>query len=94
MARNKSSRSERIYRLWDSKAKEWLPRRFFSSLINAHHKAELIVSDKNPNKDVGYTVEVLDTSRGDKWLGTYKRSTKGVLFQRIRFKDDENETKV
>jgi hypothetical protein len=75
----------RPFRLWDSKAKVYLRSRNFRSLVNAHHTANNIVADKNPHRDVGYTVEVLDASRGEKWLGTYRRTTHGTFIERIKF---------
>jgi hypothetical protein len=75
----------RPFRLWDSKAKSFLPSRNYKSLVNAHHRANNIVADKNPHRDVGYTVEVLDASRGDKWLGTYRRTSSGTFIERIKF---------
>lgn len=65
--------TKRPYRLWDTKAKEYLPRRCYGVRVNAHKAAlwEVQVSK------VVY-IEVLDISHGDLLLGSYVKKVKHI----------------
>lgn len=67
----------RPYRLWDSRAKAWVPYRYYSVLENAHMGAQRELRWKSPP---GRTIELMNYN-SNRVILTYIRHVDGIKWR-------------